>query len=291
MVYTQVGRVPGSMGMASMMMNEYDPNQKRSTGELLTLWMEHLDKKHRRGWKWALKNAFDLKESVDKAGFVRATAGLFNQEEGMRLWDLWAADGLHVERAAIEEDLASCLTRDTALFANANRGGSLDAKILPGSKSRSNVESADSSLAKGAVVADEPYVPASISQRPITPKAPSMVASKMGPPPSNRTAGVAQVTGGTINNGSSVEGGIFSHQFLMGPPPPGNGTSNKSNQPSIAGGIFEDHSEDPVVAKGGASRSQKSSVTGGIFAAAPRPSTIEYGYERFPRQGLNVTGK
>ena len=65
---------------------------------------------------------------------------------------------------------------------------------------------------------------------------------------------------------------------------------NKSNLSSQPGGIFENHYNDVPVASGKAGRSQKSSVAGGIFAPADRPVTVEYGYERFPRQGLPTVG-
>ena len=65
---------------------------------------------------------------------------------------------------------------------------------------------------------------------------------------------------------------------------------NKSNLPSISGGIFEDHSGPTFDHQSKIGRSQKSSVPGGIFAAASRPVTVEYGYEKFPRQGLDVIG-
>ena len=80
------------------------------------------------------------------------------------------------------------------------------------------------------------------------------------------------------------------------------GGGNISNKPSIAGGIFEDHSGDaPQRVNRPPPRSQRSSVPGGIFAPKgtiaqgyyredERPGTVEYGYERFPRQGLDTLG-
>ena len=92
---------------------------------------------------------------------------------------------------------------------------------------------------------------------------------------------------------SSVEGGIFSRKFThagedSGPNDPLGG--NKSNLPSLQGGIFEDHSNDPVLpSPRSQNRSQLSSVPGGIFAPLPRPDTVEYGSERY-KDGFTIGG-
>lgn len=265
------------MGLPSMMKHEYE-HKDRTVRELQQAWLEHLEKRS-KSLRVALKSAFNDADAVDWAAFQRAIGVQFVPHEAARLFESWAVNG-KVVRSTVQDDLAGLDGRDTALFAMANRGGSLDPKIIPGSKSRSNQESTDSGLVRTVDPDAVPYQPASISHRAIT-----AAPGKPRPPLTNVAAGVSQVTGGTINNGSSVPGGIFSSEFLDAAPAEGNG-GNKSNLASVEGGIFEDHSDDPVLASGGTSRSQRSSVPGGIFAPAPRPDTVEYGYERFPRQGL-----
>ena len=273
-----VGRVAGTVGTASMMRDEYVA-RARTNDELKLAWLKRLEERSKRGWKWALKDAFQGKDCVGFEGFVRATGGLYSQEEGMRLYELWEANG-QVERHDVEKDLTAMERGDTALFANYNKGASLDPVISAGSKSRSNLESADSSLVP---IEDGPYAASPTQRMPATVRPITAATSK--PPPVDRSAGVAMVTGGTLNNGSSVPGGIFSADFLNAPfEKPG--VSGKSNLPSIAGGIFEDHSDDVPQPNPNPSRSQISSVPGGIFAPSARAATVEYGYERFPRQGL-----
>ena len=285
--------------MASMMKDEWQPAGPRSLAACKAGYLAWLDTKSGRGWKWALREAFlraGTRDSlVGEEAFRRATGEtLFDDDERHRLFRCWCgADGT-VRREVVEADLSGQQESSSAVFANANRGGTLDAYVTPGSKSRGNLESDDSSLAHRAELA-QPQAWESASHRPIT------VASSKRPPQAGAvSAGVAQVTGGTSNNASSVPGGIFSTGFLMAsqPPPDPNG-GNKSNLPSQAGGIFEDHSNERLpqalngkpLPPGGTNRSQRSSVPGGIFAAAARPDTVEYGYERFPRQGLEPVGQ
>ena len=278
------GRMAGAMGMASVMRDVYVHSERapKSLDQLKDEYLVWLESKNRRGWKWALKDMFHLKDELKgDAEFVRVMGGLFNSDELSRLhasW--WEDDHVTVRRSVIEEDIESLQKKEDGHIGYTNKGGRLDPKISAGSKSKSNVESADSSIRCDA---EQPW--AAEAGVPET-------ASTSRPQRSDRPAGVAQVTGGTINNGSSVPGGIFSEEFTMAkPPPPDPLGGNKSNLPSIKGGIFEDHSGGVPQPSGKPSRSQKSSVPGGIFAPSLRPATVEYGYEPFSRQGLEYYGK
>lgn len=278
-----VGRVPGAIGQASMMANEYVVTARSNT-QLKKMWLHRLENKGKT-WQAALRDAFRREDRADRTLFASATGGLFSNEEGERLFTEWAHNGI-VERADVLKDLTAIdrAGQGGALFANANKGASLDAYIKPGSKAKSNLESSDSSLAQndGAYAVDG--VLASAAARPIT------AASRSKPLPVGSPAGVAMVTGGTGNNASSVQGGIFSAEFLLAALPKGT-ASNKSNMPSQPGGIFAENNEPPA-APAAKSRSQLSSVPGGIFAHeyGTRPDTHEYGYERFPREGLKTHG-
>ena len=71
---------------------------------------------------------------------------------------------------------------------------------------------------------------------------------------------------GGRNTATSVPGGVFSR------PPELDGQRMLRAGRALNGNV------------GG--RYNSSSVEGGIFAAKKRPDTVEFGYERFPRQGL-----
>jgi hypothetical protein len=284
----EVGRVAGPLGMASLS-KQYDTAREPTLYQLKMRWLQRLEERASggRSWKWVLKECFnkhgsDRSATVEQfARMVHGTGSCLNRNEGGRLFDSWSAEGSNtILLNSVMTDLVKLDSMDEAVFANYNKGGSLDAYTKPGSKSKSNTESADSSLVSST---DDPhqssYNPVSAARRNIT------AASPARPPRSDRAAGVVTVTGGTINNASSVPGGIFSAGFLDATLEQPKG-GNKSNLPSVSGGIFEDHSEDLPGPPGGTSRSQRSSVPGGIFAPSSRPATVEYGYERFPRQGL-----
>lgn len=225
------------MGLASM--SSFDPYarsppQPRSLPEMKLEYLRWLERKHSGGWKRALRDAFQHGSDgkVNGEAFRRAMGGVVTSAEELEhLFNAWAIDGA-VARSTVESDLLAMQTSETGHIGFANRGASLDPKVVPGSKSKSNVESTESSLIR------DPKQPAAVVAPPWqSAAARSITAATSRPPPSNRVAGVAQVTGGTTNNGSSVDGGIFSEKFLMAPPPPPNPHGgNKSNRSSQAGG-------------------------------------------------------
>ena len=279
----QPGRIAGAMGMASMNAKEY-VKKVYTVPELQEKWLRFLEDRGPRtstGWKRALKDLFHGGPSVDFQGFVRATCGLYTEAEGQQLWTLWSCNG-RCERSDIEKALESLMTGETPIFANANKGASLDALCVL-SKTNPNAESAD-------FPSNDPDGPfafkgtlASASERPITASKPFK------PPDVERKAGLSMASGAK-GTASSVPGGIFSEEFTMADLQFAQAEKH-TNWPSQPGGIFLDCSQERPVPKNATSRSQKSSVAGGIFAGAERPDTVEYGYEPFPRKGLNTTGR
>jgi len=297
----RAGWLPGALGMASMSMDA-PPSGPASLQELKRRWIDRLEERAPRGrsWTWALKQAWNhgAGSGFGRDGHARAslfqfklmlakTGDAFKPDEASRLFNHWAAttatdpDGPLSGSLSIDTvlaDLQNALTPDRAIFGL--RGAVLDGYPTPGSRSRSNVESSDSSL--------------------VVIGAPSVAAAARAEPSVNRRdmallpcAGGEATVGTTVNNASSVEGGIFGDQFLAAQAAlPVASAGNVSNQPSLSGGIFEDHSRDlPSLARGPPPRSQRPSVPGGIFAPShDRPGTVEYGYERFPRQGLDTLG-
>ena len=104
-------------------------------------------------------------------------------------------------------------------------------------------------------------------------------------------AGVAQVTGGVINNGSSVPGGIFGEDFHRPQPTSYKGEpievkprpgERGRNGPSIAGGIFQMQELEQLPA-----RAVPMPIWGRGWGDE-RANTSDYGQNNFPRKGLDV---
>lgn len=292
-----VGRLPGTVGMASCLLDA-PPPRPATLEELKLRWITRLEER-KASWRLALKEVFH-RVDADGDGYatldefvkmVAATGNCFNQEEGMRLFEVWAGADSKIALNKVTADLSAILSLDESIF-NRPDAPTCEGSVVSGSKSRSNLESADSGLKS---IDDTSYVPRAISNRNLTAATKSRPLPVLGgaafsdggadAPSAPRAAGLAR---GAVSSAttSSVPGGIFAAANEVIPPPPPKG--NRSNAPSISGGIFEDHSEDKPTPMGRVNRSQTSSVPhGNIFTAASRPVTVEYGYERFPRQGLN----
>ena len=289
-----VGKLTGVVGMATVG-KEYAPAGPVSLADLKLRWIARLEEK-RSSWRGALKaitvgvrdsNAITMDEFVN---MVANSGNCFTQEEGLRLFDAWAAGGSTISVIRITADLSAMVKMDANIFSRPG-APTCETTIVAGSGNKANRDSEDS----GLTMVNAAYEPRAISQRNLTAASktrplPAMGAARGGggePALPPRPAGLAR---GAVSSAttSSVPGGIFapddeSDNVL---PAPG---GNKSNLPSISGGIFEDHSEDKPTPLAKQNRSQTSSVpNGNIFTAASRPATVEYGYERFPRQGLNV---
>ena len=283
-----------ALGVGTMTV-ETPRETERSLHTLMTCWKDFLDLRANpakgKPWKRVLKDRFNAQERVGLDHFARATEGNFTNAEGHRLFAHWSEDGHTVALAAVIADLEGTIIKERATFAHYNKGASLD-PVPRREVSRSNIESDSSPHKNGGVnspYAAAVYDPQSVDHRPLTAAQPAVPAKK-----DDRKAGLTLVESVPAHPScSSVEGGIFSRKFThagedSGPNDPLGG--NKSNLPSLQGGIFEDHSNDPVLpSPRSQNRSQLSSVPGGIFAPLPRPDTVEYGSERY-KDGFTIGG-
>ena len=276
-------RSESALGVATMTVL-IEGETERSLHALMVCWKDFLDRRSNpakgKPWKRILKDRFNAQDRVGLEHFARATEGNFTVDEGRRLFEHWSDDGHSVPLAAVVADLEDTVIRERALFAHYNKGASLDP--VPWSKfPKAQIESDSSPHKNGGV--NSPYAeqwkydPQSVDHRPLTAAQPAVPAQK-----ADRQAGLSHVESVPAHPScTSVEGGIFSRQFThAGEDAGGNDpfSGNKSNLPSLQGGIFQEHSNDPVAASQGTKgKSQRSSVPGGIFAAAARPDTVEYG--------------
>jgi len=293
---TRAGYHAGAVGQASLPF-EAPVKQPPTLQELKLRWISRLEERAPAGRSWAhalkqcwvgavgWKSAHEFCTTAatltDFKFMIQRTGACWDQAEGMRVYHSWAADDGTLSFAAVLGDLEREANRAAGpskpVFAIHAQHGSLEKMPIPGSRSRSNLESEDSSLVLRATHA--------VAVSPATP--PPAQSERL------HTAGVAAVTGGTTNNGSSVEGGIFGSAFL-GPQPVGlrgeqtlapAGAGNVRNLPSVEGGIFADHSGGKPVAPNVV---PNNSIWGRWGSPSQRAQTVEYGYSAFPRQGLDV---
>ena len=294
--YARMPRINQASALGVGTMTVETPREtERSLHTLMTCWKDFLDLRSNpakgKPWKRVLKDRFNAQEHVGLDHFARATEGNFTNAEGHRLFAHWSEDGHTVALAAVIAGLEGTIIKERATFAHYNKGASLD-PVPRREVSRSNIESDSSPHKNGGVnspYAAAVYDPQSVDHRPLTAAQPAVPAKK-----DDRKAGLTLVESVPAHPScSSVEGGIFSRKFThagedSGPNDPLGG--NKSNLPSLQGGIFEDHSNDPVLpSPRSQNRSQLSSVPGGIFAPLPRPDTVEYGSERY-KDGFTIGG-
>ena len=197
-----------------------------------------------------LKDRFGLEERIGLERFARATEGNFNAEEGRRLFEHWSDDGRSVPLAAVIADLETTVVHERALFAHYNTGGSLD-PVPRSAFPKAQIESNDSphkNAGEGSPYSELLYEPASIERRPLTAAQPAVPAQ-----PGHREAGLSLVAAVPAHPScTSVEGGIFSRQFThAGENAAANDPlgGNRSNLPSLRGGIFAHHSNEPALSR------------------------------------------
>jgi hypothetical protein len=289
-------RTETALGVGSMTV-QTERETERSLHTLMACWKDFLDRRSNpakgKPWKRVLKDKFNAQERVGLDHFARATEGNFTVAEGRRLFAHWSEDGHTVALAAVTADLEGTIIKETATFAHYNKGASLDP--VPRSEfPKAQIESDSSPHKDGGK--NSPYAeqwrydPQSVYHRPLTAAQPAIPAQK-----GDRKAGITLVDSVPAHPScTSVEGGIFSRKFTHAGEDSGANDplgGNKSNLPSLQGGIFQDHSNDPVMASNDPTRgrSQRSSVPGGIFAPQPRPDTVEYGAERYG-DGFTIGG-
>lgn len=256
---------------------------------------------------------------------IQRTGNCFDQVEGMRLYRAWASADGTLSFETVLADLRGALQPERPIFALHAIHGSFDTKpVIPGLFGKSNIESHENSLsfenikcsARVSHDTDEPVLtwlcPApsltvSCTDAPIAQLLPvpraeqaALEAAARSPPkgfvanaPSESLprAGVAQVTGGVINNGSSVPGGIFGEDFHRPQPTSYKGEpievkprpgERGRNGPSIAGGIFQMQELEQLPA-----RAVPMPIWGRGWGDE-RANTSDYGQNNFPRKGLDV---
>ena len=310
----------GAVGMASI------PIQRQSTGpadvgELKLKWVSQLEARSKSSWRTALKLVWnDVTASASTASLLQVKMMLqrsnvdMSSVEAALLYHSWAsvspAGSPTVDIVLSDLQKIACPPSIAYPPIGKTDNGMLERMPAPGSKSRSNLDSEDTPWVHPTLPASRAAAAAGTPAE-APPVPPGTAAQLMAKPPKAGPRGAhgqlthpifkvrfrAEPAGGdptvntTVNNKSSVEGGIFGDQFL-------NSSvayavrEKHSNAPSLLGGIFEDHSAPTHQPPKKISRSQRSSVPGGILAPDPidKPGTAEYGYERFPRQGLDTLG-
>ena len=165
-----VGRLPGTVGMASCLLDA-PPPRPATLEELKLRWITRLEER-KASWRLALKEVFH-RVDADGDGYatldefvkmVAATGNCFNQEEGMRLFEVWAGADSKIALNKVTADLSAILSLDESIF-NRPDAPTCEGSVVSGSKSRSNLESADSGLKS---IDDTSYVPRAISNRNLT---------------------------------------------------------------------------------------------------------------------------
>ncbi len=165
MTPSKAGYIAGTVGLASLPLDP-PPARPPTLQELKLRWIDRLEQRRQgktRQWASALKQCWIAAVGWIASGSVCATPPAtqlqfkmmiqrtgccFDEYEMMRLYQAWATADGKLSFDLVLADLQRAQQPDVPIFAVHAKHGSLDTKpIVPGSKSKSNLESHESSLA------------------------------------------------------------------------------------------------------------------------------------------------